>query len=302
MRVALTCMIAWASLLSGCLAAGAESEDRGTLEGDLVSAPPDAENASLAATRDDNLAMGNPSNATATVGAPDNYLLVKPQYALSYNNSLGSANWVSWHLSSAWKGSAPRQSSFTVDSLLPPGFVKVASSWYKSTGFDRGHLCPSEDRDGSIDDNKATFTMTNVLPQAPVCNQVTWQSLEAYAQKLITTGNEIYIIAGPGGMGGSGSLGAASSIHGGGVRVPSFVWKVLVVLPVGSDDTQRVAQSARVIAVKMPNTQSVNQHPWGFYRLSVDSLEALTGFDFLSSVDPSAQDAVEATVDAGPTK
>lgn len=51
--------------------------------------------------RDDNMALGNPSGALASVVMPDNYLLVHPQYAVGYDNSRGTARWVSWHLSSA---------------------------------------------------------------------------------------------------------------------------------------------------------------------------------------------------------
>ncbi len=44
--------------------------------------------------RDNALSLGNPSNAATD---PDNYLLEKPQYTLSYNCSRGTANWISWH-------------------------------------------------------------------------------------------------------------------------------------------------------------------------------------------------------------
>ncbi len=261
-----------------------------------------AEDAQPLATRDNNLAMGNPSGAVASTSSPNNYLLAKPQYTLSYNNAKGTANWVSWHLSTAWKGSAPRSTSFITDALLPSGFTKVATSWYTNTGFDRGHLCPSEDRDGSTEDNQATFTMTNIIPQAPVCNQQTWKNLEDYSRTLMSAGNELYIIAGPLGTGGSGSSGGTTStIHSGDVTVPSHVWKVIVVLPVGSSDVSRVSTSTRVIAVRMPNTQSVNAQPWGNYRVSVDSLEAATGYNFLSSVPASVQSTIEARVDTGPT-
>jgi DNA/RNA endonuclease G (NUC1) len=47
------------------------------------------------------LALGNPSNAGKN---PDNYLMVKPQYALSYNNSKGTPNWVSWELNKSYLG------------------------------------------------------------------------------------------------------------------------------------------------------------------------------------------------------
>src|SRR5947209_6364844 len=44
------------------------------------------------------LALGNPSGATDDPAHRDNYLMRKPYFALSYNNSKGTANWVSWRL------------------------------------------------------------------------------------------------------------------------------------------------------------------------------------------------------------
>src|SRR4051812_19288337 len=62
------------------------------------------------ATRDSSLTMGNPSGAVAdATNSPNNYLMSKAQYALSYSRDKGKPNWVSWHLSSAWLGSTPRQ-------------------------------------------------------------------------------------------------------------------------------------------------------------------------------------------------
>ncbi len=43
------------------------------------------------AGRDDNLALGNPSGAVASTSSPTNYLLVKDQYALSYNRDQGKS-------------------------------------------------------------------------------------------------------------------------------------------------------------------------------------------------------------------
>lgn len=257
-------------------------------------------NAQALATRDDNMAMGNPSGALADGSNPNNYLMVKPQYALSYNNSRGTANWVSWHLSAAWKGDAPRATTFNADPLIPSGWIKVYTGWYTSTGFDRGHMCPSDDRDASTTDNEATFLMTNILPQAPDNNQITWKALEDYARSLLSADKELYIIAGPSGKGGSGSNGSKTTIHSGDVTVPSHFWKVLVVLSVGSDDVSRVSASTRVIAVKMPNTQTVDNKPWHNYRVSVDSLETLTGYNFLSNVPAGVQATIEAAVDSVP--
>ena len=249
-------------------------------------------------TRDNNMAMGNPSGATLSSTDSNNYLMVKAQYTLSYNNSKGMANWVSWHLSRAWEGSALRCDCFTQDGALPAGFFKATSSNYTSSGFDRGHLCPSEDRTASDTDNANTFKMTNISPQAPNMNQITWLGLETYCRTLVSEGNELYIIAGGYGSGGSGSTGGTTNtIDGGVINVPAHYWKVVVVLPVGINDVSRVTASTRVIAIDLPNTQDVSSHTWDYFRTSVDAIEAATGYNFLSNVSTTIQSTIEARVD-----
>lgn len=253
--------------------------------------------------QDGNLAMGNPSLASAALIDSNNYLITKHQYSLSYNNSKGIANWVSWHLSTAWKGSADRCDCFGQDSTLPTGYYRAATSHYTGSGFDRGHLCPSDDRDLSDSDNAATFRMTNIAPQAPNLNQTTWGNLEDYCRTLINSGKELYVIAGSYGSGGSGSLGGTTYSIGpsGRISVPAHYWKVIVVLPNGADDVNRVDFSTRVIAVDMPNIQTVTAYPWGYYRTTTDAIEAATGLNLLSNVPTSIQAIIESAIDTGPT-
>jgi endonuclease G len=254
-------------------------------------------------TMDDNIALGNPSAAATDVSAPNNYLLVKPQYVLSYNNARGTANWVSWHLSAAWKGSAVRCDCFTQDTQLPSSFFRATTTNYTNTGFDRGHLCPSEDRDLNSTDNAATFKMSNIIPQAPILNQQTWANFENYCRTLLNQGNEIYIISGAYGSGGTGSLGGTTTnIANGSITVPSRCYKIAVVLPLGNNDLTRVSSTTRVIAIDIPNNQTVNSQTWGAYRTSVDNIEAITGYNFLSNVALSSQTSIEAIVDNGPTQ
>lgn len=253
--------------------------------------------ADQAATRDDNMALGNPSKATNSVTDMNNYLMQKIDYTLSYNNSKGTANWVSWHLSTAWRGGAPRKNIFATDKSLPPNFLKVTPASYKKTGFDKGHMCPSNDRDGSARDNRETFLMTNMVPQAPNNNRKTWVSLEKYCQTLAQEGNEMYIIAGPSETGGEGEKGIASALAKDKVNVPKKVWKVILVLKNGDNDITRITSSTRVIAVVMPNTQSVNANSWDYYRVSVDQIEELTGYDFFSALPASVEDVIESKKD-----
>src|SRR5262249_50567714 len=67
------------------------------------------------------LTMGNPNGATDDPDHPDNYLMRKPYFALSYNNDKGTPNWVSWCLKEGDLGNAPRWPQFYPDDELPRG-------------------------------------------------------------------------------------------------------------------------------------------------------------------------------------
>jgi endonuclease G, mitochondrial len=247
---------------------------------------------------DDNMMLGNPSNATSSIVNVNNYLMVKPQYCTSYNSSKLTPNWTSWHLTSTDLAGADRQDDYRADATLPSGWYQVGATSYSGSGFDRGHMCPSADRLSSIANNSATFLMTNMIPQAPKNNQETWENLENYSRTLVKGGNELYIISGPYGQGGTGSNGFANTI-GIGIVVPAKTWKIIVVLSNGNSDLGRINTSTRVMAVLMPNDQTVSSQPWGNYRVSVDSIESLTGYDFLSNVPANIQNIIEAKVDNG---
>ncbi|MCD9187815.1 MAG: DNA/RNA non-specific endonuclease [Pyrinomonadaceae bacterium] len=239
------------------------------------------------------LTLGNPSNATPDPQKPTNYLLVKPQYVMSYHRDRGIPNWVAWHLDPTWLGTTDRQDSFRPDTSLPAGWYQVQANSYSGSGFDRGHHIPSADRTASVADNDSTFFMTNMMPQAPDNNQGPWAVLENYCRDLVNAGNELYIYTGGAGQGGVGSSGAAVTVDAGRVTVPAKTWKVIVVLPRGANDTDRVQKTTRVIAVIMPNTQGIRSTPWTNYRVSVKQVEALTGLNFFTNVRPSVRNILK---------
>jgi endonuclease G len=245
---------------------------------------------------DAHMVMGNPSGAVTDTSVPNNYLMMKSEYALSYNRSRGTANWVSWHLDDSWKGPAVRVDTFRPDPTLPADWYHVQHLDYTGSGFDRGHMTPSDDRDLSRRVNQATFLMTNIIPQAGDNNQGPWADMESDLRKLLPA-DELYIVAGGAGTGGTGSNGFTSTIADGHVTVPAQTWKVVLAIPKGDDDLARVGCGARTIAVIMPNTQGIRNNDWHSYITTVDAVEQLTGYDFFSNLPDAVENCVEAGMD-----
>jgi DNA/RNA endonuclease G (NUC1)/methionine-rich copper-binding protein CopC len=242
------------------------------------------------------LTFGDPSNASFD---PSNYLMEKPEFAMSYNRDLGRPNWVSWHLSNDWIGTLSRVDTFRPDPQIPPDWYRVQSFDFSGSGFDRGHMTPNADRDKetSTPINQATFLMSNMVAQAPGNNQGPWAAFEAYLRTLVEQQqDELYIVSGPAGAGGTGSLGGlTTTLADGHVTVPSSTWKVALVLSKDDgDDLSRVSCSTRTIAVIMPNQDGIRPNPWENYLTTVDAVEALTGYDFFANLPEPYQRCIEA--------
>jgi DNA/RNA endonuclease G (NUC1) len=246
------------------------------------------------------LTMGNPTNATADLGQPTNYLMEKPEFTLSYNRDLGRPNWVSWHLSNEWYGSLPRFDTFRADPQVPPEWYRVQGFDFTGSGFDRGHMVPNADRDPqtSVPINQATFLMTNMVAQAGGNNQGPWADMEAALRLIADDNNELYIVSGPEGVGGTGDFGGVTmTIANGHVTVPATTWKVALVLPKqNGDDLSRVTCATRTIAVIMPNVESIEGDDWQEFLTSVDAVEALTGYDLFSNLPDNVEYCVEAGI------
>ncbi|MDP3238259.1 MAG: DNA/RNA non-specific endonuclease [Myxococcales bacterium] len=235
-------------------------------------------------------ALGLPD--TSAVGALDRWLLVKPQFVLSYDTLRKTPRWVSWRLDTSWLGTATRASSFRRDAQLPTTAGQARDEDFRNSGFERGHLCPSADRTNTDPDNDATFVFTNVVPQTRASNGGTWATLEDEARAQARLGKTVFLVAGP-------VFGVTSQFIGAGVPVPTATFKIAVIVdgPVGL--VPPVTTSTRVIAVLVPNTTSVSGS-WRSFRVSVRSIEQATGFDFLADVPRAVQDVVETRVDAEP--
>ena len=196
-------------------------------------------------------------------------LLYKQGYTACYVDSLGHSQWVEWNLTASDLGKTDRQNDFRPDKELPKGFYIVTPTDYRNSGFDKGHLCNSADRTSSVELNQETFLMTNMIPQSPHNNEITWKGLEDHCRDLAKQGYELHIIAGAYGVGGEGSKGYKEKLSGK-INIPSNTWKIVKYTKGNITD---------FIFVDIPNTQSLSKD-WHNYQTSREDLEGLTGLLF----------------------
>lgn len=265
----------------------------------IVTTSSDDCNTRVKNTSDNNhLLLGNPSDAQPCRVLVNNYLIDRSYYVASYNSQRGTPNWVSWHLDANDLGKTYRADNFRADPELPGSFYHVEGTDYVSSGFDRGHNCPSGDRTNNTDANESTFLMSNMIPQAPKNNKRTWAGFEEYTRNtLVSPGNECYIIMGSYGTGGTGSKGKMITIDQGKVTVPSRVWKVVVVIPAGDNDLERLSSGdVTIVAIDTPNNNNTIDNSWRKYITSVKAIEDSTGYHLLSNLPKKVQQALKSRV------
>jgi endonuclease G len=199
-----------------------------------------------------------PNISGASTASTTNYLSVKKGYVMSYNGVEGRANWVGWTLKASDVGAVDRSNRFIQDESFPRGFKIVDEKDYSRSGYDRGHLCNSEDRTSSYYVNEETFLMSNMIPQTKELNRGPFKMLEEYCRKLaIKKGQNLLIY--------SGGIGAKDRL-GSGVIVPAYCWKV-------------VYTPDKIWCILFPNVHELNKN-WQTYSVPLETLEKMSGFKF----------------------
>lgn len=243
----------------------------------------------------------------APTGVPaGEIVLTKAQYVSGYNPARGEPDWVSWNINASHFSGVPRCDCFSADQTLPAGVYHVVDFDYRNGGYDRGHMVQSESRTTTDQENASTFLLTNILPQGAENNQGPWSKFENYLNDLArTSGKEIYVVAG-----GEYSATPGTLKNEGKVAIPDYTWKVAVIMDGGRGlaDVHGPAD-LQVIAIKMPNLTTPNvpassvgmrNNPWEQYQVTVNQIEAETGYDLLSALPNDVEVLVEAN-DRAPT-
>ncbi|MGE5087041.1 MAG: DNA/RNA non-specific endonuclease [Bacillota bacterium] len=182
-------------------------------------------------------------------------ILSREQYVISYNKERRTPNWVAWKVEQSDLGSSGRSNNFAQDPDLENYLSQTGSGHavtpedYRGSCFDRGHQAPSADRTDSLQNNEATFLMSNMIPQTPYLNRVIWEHLENYTRSLVHQGKKVYVIAGPIYDQNFGAIGPQADI-----QVPSKDFKIIIVLD-ANQTPQDINANTQIISVVMPNTR-----------------------------------------------
>lgn len=203
-------------------------------------------------------------------------------YLVGWSDVRISPLWVSYELTPVRYADIPPRPPFKQDwrTLWP-----VATSSYRHSGYDRGHLAPNY-AIAAVHGPAAqqgTFLMSNMTPQKPDLNRRLWQRLEeAVMDHFVPRFGRLQVITGPIYQ---DDIIAGALNRVGWTEVPTSFYKILVV----------PGESPRALAFVMPQDVAGDE-PLSDYLVSIDDIEALTGLNFMPQLDPAMEAALEAGV------
>lgn len=226
-------------------------------------------------------------------------------YALEWDNTKRHANWVAFTFDTTTSAdNVKRTDAWSVDPKLPAE-MQVQESDHKNDGFDKGHLCASENRVYLKEANEQTFYYSNMSPQLKDFNGGFWRKLETRVQTWgRSTADGVYdkVYVTKGGTlnkllknfkgttvnGGTPTTDANGfTIHG--LACPEYYFMAVLSQ---KDDV------FHAIAFLVPHKEGMTENPSSDelkeYVVSVDKLEEETGIDFFCNLPDVLENEVEA--------
>ncbi len=198
-------------------------------------------------------------------------------YTLGYSEQHEQAAWVYYELTPEMvNGTATRSDKFREDPFVSTGSATLAD--YRSSGYDRGHLCPAASMSINQKAMDESFYLSNMSPQFPSFNRGGWKKLEELVRNWAISEQQLYVISGPILKDGLKTIGGNQ------VSVPEQYYKIIY-----------SPQKNKMIAFLMPNATITL--PLTTYAVPVDSIETLSRIDFFRALPDSLENILERQAD-----
>lgn len=207
-------------------------------------------------------------------GTPSQMLEYKAM-RISFNPEMHIPNYVVWELTrDEANGDMSRSDDFRPDPDVE-GCAQLSD--YRGSGYQRGHMMPAADAKFDSDAMSESFLLTNMCPQVGALNHGAWKSLEEKCRNWADIDSAIIIVTGP-----ILTDRITDYIGESQVAVPQRFFKVVL---------SPFADPPRAIGFIMPN----GKVPGGMQAaaVSVDEVEAATGYDFFSALPGDIENEIE---------
>lgn len=165
------------------------------------------------------LPYGTPFPASGTTVVQ----ICRKAYLSGYDLYAKIPAWVAYQLTPDHSiGCLDRSNAFAADQSLPKEYRALPAD-YANSGYDMGHVAPDGDMSWSVEVERQSFLLSNMTPQLPGLNRVSWKALEdAVRAWTYVRGDNLVIYDGP-----------VYDIHkdkkiGNGVDVPTAFFKIVV--------------------------------------------------------------------------
>ena len=213
-----------------------------------------------------------------------------PTYSLEYSYKYKHSYWIAYRFDNTTGGNVGRNEAYKPDPELPSQYAAKHND-YTNSGYTRGHLCASSDRQYSKEANQQTFYMSNISPQSGNgFNQSgsAWNTgedkVQAWGYNISRSTDTLYVVKG--GTIGEGMIKGYIKNE---IAIPKYFCMAVLF---------RSGDNYKAIGFYMPH-ENLKDDPDKKdpkkYLMSIDALEQETGIDFFHNLPDNIENTVEAT-------